>query len=71
MSKQNQINYHYNKWQQAIEAVGEEADRLQAEKGEVVIGPDNPFLVSLVMHEIECEQRYMDAAGITEETVYH
>ena len=66
MVNKHQVNYHYKKWQEALEAVGEEADRLKATKGEAVIGPDNPYFVRLVMHEIECEQRYNKAAGIPE-----
>lgn len=71
MSTNHQANFHYKKWQQALEAVGQEADRLRAEKGEVVIGPQNPHFVRLVMHEIDCEQRYNKAAGITEDVTFN
>jgi len=64
MSKTCQANFHYKKWQEALEAVGKEADRLKATKGEAVIGPDNPHFVRLVMHEIACEEKYKIATGI-------
>lgn len=70
MATKHQIDFHYKKWQQALEAVGVEADRLRVEKGEVVIGPQNPNFVRLVIHEIECEQRYNKAAGIPEDVNY-
>jgi len=68
---QHQVNYHYKKWQEALEAVGKEADHLFETKGEAVIGPENPYFVSLVFHEIDCEQRYNMAAGIPEPEHIH
>lgn len=70
MSINHQANFHYKRWQQALEAVGVEADRLRATKGKAEIGPDNPHFVRLVMHEIDCEQRYNKAAGIPEDVSY-
>lgn len=63
-----QAAWHYKKWQEALDAVGKEADHLRATKGKVVIGPENPKFVRLVMHEIDCEAKYKQAAGIPEYT---
>lgn len=71
MSTKHQIDFHYKKWQKALEAVGVEADRLRATKGKAEIGPDNPHFVHLVLHEIDCEQRYNKAAGISEDTKFN
>jgi len=60
----HQATYHYKKWQEALDAVGAEAERLRATKGEAVIGPQNPKFVRLVIHEIDCEAKYKRAAGI-------
>jgi len=68
---QHQVNYLYKKWQKALDAVGVEADRLRATKGQAVIGPDNPKFVHLVMHEIECEQKYKRCAGIPDDDFIH
>lgn len=68
MNKQKQIDWHYKRWQDALDAVGVEADRLKATKGEAVIGPQNPHFVRLVMHEIDCEMKYKQVAGIPEYT---
>lgn len=70
MTTNHQAAFHYKKWQQALEAVGKEAEHLRATKGKAEIGPDNPHFVKLVIHEIECEQRYNKVAGISEDTVY-
>lgn len=61
MSKQNQINFHKRKHQEALKAVEVEKNRLIAEKGEAVIGPDNPVFARLVIQEINCEQRLINS----------
>lgn len=58
MSKQNQVEFHKRKWQAALEAVRVEKERLIAENGEAVIGPQNPHFANLVMQEIMLEARY-------------
>lgn len=68
MNNQHQIDFHYKKWQDALDAVGVEAARLKATKGKAVIGPENPHFVRLVMHEIDCEMKYKEVAGIPELT---
>lgn len=67
MSNQFQVSYLYRKWQKALDAVKAEAYRLRATKGQAVIGPENPKFVSLVMHEIECEEKYKRVAGIPDD----
>lgn len=57
MSKQNQIYFHKRKHQEALKAVEVEKNRLIAEKGEAVIGPENPVFAKLVIQEIHAEQR--------------
>lgn len=64
MKPNHQAEYHYKKWQEALDAVGKEADHLRTTKGQAVIGPENPKFVKLVIHEIDCEHRYKKAAGI-------
>lgn len=61
MSKQNQVEFHKRKWDEALAAVVAEKDRLIAEKGEAVIGPDNPAFARLVLAEIAAEQRYLNS----------
>lgn len=64
MSRLNQLMFHERKWKEALAAVQVEAQRLIAEKGEAVIGPDNEVFAKLVMQEIACEQRYNQIANI-------
>lgn len=68
MNKQKQIDWHYKRWQDALDAVGVEADRLKATRGQAVIGTQNPHFVGLVMHEIDCEMKYKQVAGVPEYT---
>lgn len=58
MAKENQIQFHKSRWDAALNAVEAEKNRLIAEKGEAVIGPQNPTLVKLVLAEMECEEKY-------------
>jgi hypothetical protein len=65
------IQQAYNDWQEACKAVDKEVLKIQEECGIVVIGPESPYLASLVVQEIQTEMIYRDAAGIPDDVVYH